>query len=193
MDEMEIDDGQLIEIVRHFSVLYDIKHKEYRNHEVKTNAWKTIGETMNRPAAECEARWTTLRNVFTRESKKAKVVPSGSGGKGKPWIWLEEMSFLLGFIRRRKTKGNVSKPETDEIEMDTPSEDVWDTMSEIFFDSSQVEPMEKTGEETQDENRDPFEAVEVVCETEEVPAKKKKSNDDPIVPVVHLKTLHTHP
>lgn len=53
-------------------------------------------------AAECEARWATLRNLYTRESKKIKVVPSGSGGKVKSWVWLEEMGFLSEYVRRRK-------------------------------------------------------------------------------------------
>lgn len=44
---MDIDDGQLIELVRQFSVLYDIKHAGFRNNEQKNNAWKTISEVMN--------------------------------------------------------------------------------------------------------------------------------------------------
>ncbi|CAG9822206.1 unnamed protein product [Phaedon cochleariae] len=70
--EKIVNDGQLIELVRQFSVLYDPKSREYKNSEVKSNAWKTIGEVMNASVAECEARWISLRTIYSRESKKSQ-------------------------------------------------------------------------------------------------------------------------
>ncbi|CAH1116646.1 unnamed protein product [Phaedon cochleariae] len=132
-------------------------------------------------AAECEARWATLRNLFTRESKKVKVVPSGSGGKGKTWVWLEEMGFLSEYVRRRKTKGNVSKPlQSQEIEDSSQSDNVWDTMSEIF-NTNEPQHIEEAGH---DENLDPMSDIELVSDDAEpertATGKRKLNHEEPL-------------
>lgn len=115
---MEVDDGQLIDLVRQFSVIWDSRHKDFKNRDEKSNAWRTIGEVMNLegkilttdvgitsnnyydlPATECETRWASLRTIYGKEIKK--FVPSGSAPV-KEWEWLKKLDFLDKHIRRRK-------------------------------------------------------------------------------------------
>ncbi|CAG9818145.1 unnamed protein product [Phaedon cochleariae] len=139
--EKFVNDGQLIELVRQFSVLYDPKNREYKNSEVKSNAWKTIGEVMNASVAECEARCISLRTIYSRESKKVRTTPTGSAAT-KPWRWLKEMSFLSAYMRRRQTRGNVQTvgpPEPSPSTSETSSENPWDSISVIMGETESQE------------------------------------------------------
>lgn len=42
-------DKQLIELVERYSVLYNTEMIEYRDHNVRNNAWEEIAELMNTP------------------------------------------------------------------------------------------------------------------------------------------------
>jgi hypothetical protein len=44
---MEIDDGSLIQLVRHFSLIYDKKHACYKDQTARENAWTTIASILN--------------------------------------------------------------------------------------------------------------------------------------------------
>ncbi|CAG9822835.1 unnamed protein product [Phaedon cochleariae] len=139
--EKIVNDGQLIELVRQFSVLYDPKNREYKNNEVKSNAWKTIAEVMNASVADCEARWISLRTIYSRESKKVRTTPTGSAAT-KPWRWLEEMAFLSAYMRRRQTRGNVQTvgpPEPSPSTSETSSENPWDSISIITGETESQE------------------------------------------------------
>ncbi|CAG9814642.1 unnamed protein product [Phaedon cochleariae] len=134
--EKIVNDGQLIELVRQFSVLYDPKNREYKNNEVKSNAWKTIGEVMN-----ASARWFSLRTIYSRESKQVRTTPTGSAAT-KPWRRLEEMALLSAYMRRRQTRGNVQTvgpPEPSPSTSETSSENPWDFISIITGETESQE------------------------------------------------------
>lgn len=117
---MEVDDGQLIDLVRQFPIIWDSSHKHFKNRDEKANAWRTIGQIMNLDgkivaidvditanyyfdlsALRCETRWISLRTIYGKEKKKVKYVPSGSAPI-KEWEWLTKLNFLDNHIRRRK-------------------------------------------------------------------------------------------
>lgn len=41
-----MDDEQLIELVKRYTVLYDMSLAQYRDHTVRNNAWEEVAEQM---------------------------------------------------------------------------------------------------------------------------------------------------
>ncbi|KAG5865854.1 hypothetical protein JTB14_035347 [Gonioctena quinquepunctata] len=65
---MEIDDAILIDLVRQFPALYDKSMKEFKDKNVKDNAWGTIASTLNvdGPRSMKES-WTAPQKIKCRE------------------------------------------------------------------------------------------------------------------------------
>ncbi|XP_018404857.1 PREDICTED: uncharacterized protein LOC108781402 [Cyphomyrmex costatus] len=56
-----------------------------------------------------EKRWTSLRDMFSREKRKQQLPPSGSGYKPtKEWELYKTMLFLNTYIEHRRTKTSLS-------------------------------------------------------------------------------------
>ncbi|KAG5874543.1 hypothetical protein JTB14_011857 [Gonioctena quinquepunctata] len=107
--EMEIDDAVLADLVRQFPELYDKGNENFKDKNIKQNAWETISSTLNVDVKSAQTRWNVLRNRFSVERKREKNVPSGSGAK-KTWLLYSALSFLDNHIAMRKTIGNITAP-----------------------------------------------------------------------------------
>ncbi|KAK4885222.1 hypothetical protein RN001_001493 [Aquatica leii] len=111
-----MDDATLIELVRQFEVLYNRRHRDFKNKLVQENAWQSIAVILN------DTR--NLRNRFAAELQKTKALPSRAGAQGE-WIHMQAMQFLREYIFPRRT--TVS---TVQIQCSASAHrsDVWDTM-----------------------------------------------------------------
>lgn len=71
---MDIDDGNLIELVRQFSVLYNPKHIEYKNQRVKQNAWESIASILNVPGKKHNKNcYNEISLNFFTSSKRMRI------------------------------------------------------------------------------------------------------------------------
>ncbi|KAK4887399.1 hypothetical protein RN001_003670 [Aquatica leii] len=101
-----MSDGELIDQVRLFPLLYDKSNIFYKDHLAITNAWDTIAMILNSTAQECQRRWAILRARYNAERKK--YTPAGSGGDTPTCTYFEAMSFLSDFVVQRRSKGNMA-------------------------------------------------------------------------------------
>ncbi|XP_024880892.1 uncharacterized protein LOC112460455 isoform X1 [Temnothorax curvispinosus] len=106
-------DEIIIDFVRDNKCLYDKSDPNFRNTVKKKEMWSKISENLkllyrvDMPVEAIEKRWSSLRDMFSRENRKQKLPPSGSGYEpAKEWELYRNMLFLLPHIvhRRSRTK-----------------------------------------------------------------------------------------
>ncbi|KYM94328.1 Transcription factor Adf-1 [Cyphomyrmex costatus] len=102
-------DEVIINFVRDNKCLYDKKDINFKNNIKKKELWHKISESLKNlysvdMAAEViEKRWTSLRDMFSREKRKQQLPPSGSGYKPtKEWELYKTMLFLNTYIEHRR-------------------------------------------------------------------------------------------
>ncbi|XP_062512382.1 transcription factor Adf-1-like [Corticium candelabrum] len=116
---------KLIESVRKYGCLWQVKSREYKDLRLKENSWKEVSEETGLPAADCQKVWKRLRDKFVREEKKTKSMRSGDSGPlySSLWEYFEVLSFLLDTIKHRQTVTNFSAPLDDGCVHDDDEED----------------------------------------------------------------------
>ncbi|XP_050065734.1 transcription factor Adf-1-like [Aphis gossypii] len=118
--KMNIED--LISLVQERQCLYDYKHKNYSNRNIQEQLWKEISDILKIPANECKAKWTTLRNSFSRQLREQKKLPSGSGASSRKrkWYLFDNMLFLSDYVlQHKKMERNLNSSHIDNIENDS--------------------------------------------------------------------------
>lgn len=104
----------LIESLHAEPVLWNSKHKYYRNNNSKHDAWKRISEILNNiPVAECKRKKDSLMSSYRAYKKKVRdSMTSGASTADiyKPiWFAYETLdSFLGDNVKCKKTKNTVS-------------------------------------------------------------------------------------
>ncbi|TGZ42188.1 uncharacterized protein [Temnothorax longispinosus] len=135
-------DEIIIDFVRDNKCLYDKSDPNFRNTVKKKEMWSKISENLkllyrvDMPVEAIEKRWSSLRDMFSRENRKQKLPPSGSGYEpAKEWELYRNMLFLLPHIvhRRSRTKSlfiplnqsmcSVSKTSSPNVNNLLPSEE----------------------------------------------------------------------
>ncbi|CAH4032751.1 transcription factor Adf-1-like [Pieris brassicae] len=109
-----MNDEQLIELVKQYSVLYDVKLAQYRDHNVRNNAWEEIAEQMNLSVEEVKNKWSKLRNCFTNALKRRRKKSGQAAAKAIPWKLEKQMEFLLPYVEGRSTVTNLSTSNDDD-------------------------------------------------------------------------------
>ncbi|CAF4875030.1 unnamed protein product [Pieris macdunnoughi] len=104
-----MNDEQLIELVKKYSVLYDMRLPQYKDHTVRNNAWEEIAEQMNTNVEEVKNKWSKLRNCFTNALKRRHKKSGQAAAKAVPWKFEKQMEFLLPYVEGRSTFTNLSK------------------------------------------------------------------------------------
>ncbi|XP_044751618.1 uncharacterized protein LOC123311625 isoform X2 [Coccinella septempunctata] len=104
-NELNLD--TLIEKIRVNTILYDRKHKEAKNHDLKLKTWKKLAKEIGIPVSECVNRWKILREKYGRERKYRKAYPDG-----RKWYLFEKLSFLEGHVFKsfQPISGNIRTP-----------------------------------------------------------------------------------
>ncbi|XP_038217075.1 uncharacterized protein LOC119835993 [Zerene cesonia] len=110
-----MEDEKLIEVVRKYEFIYNLKHPKYMDNIKKEIAWKEIGDQLKQSAAACKQRWQCLRDAYRRALNKRKG-KSGQAVKNiKQWKYENEMAFVSPFILERKTQDTFDITSDDKL------------------------------------------------------------------------------
>ncbi|KAL5274747.1 hypothetical protein ACFFRR_001049 [Megaselia abdita] len=96
-----MSEEQLIILVKDRPILYDRKHSEYRQIEVKEKIWKEIAVELKISEIKCRTKWKALRDQFLREVKR-KNYNAGDDTEIR-WKHFSSLKFLLETSYPRKS------------------------------------------------------------------------------------------
>ncbi|XP_039961007.1 uncharacterized protein LOC120775079 [Bactrocera tryoni] len=106
------DEEKIIDFVRNHEILYNKRHKEFRDSEKKQRLWFEIAEQLDIKAEAVKGKWTTMRDYFMRTKDKR-----GNGAVAPLTKRDESLMFLMDTSLRKKSsvKANTrpSKQHTD--------------------------------------------------------------------------------
>nr|XP_022904554.1 uncharacterized protein LOC111416692 [Onthophagus taurus]XP_022913138.1 uncharacterized protein LOC111423979 [Onthophagus taurus] len=117
-----VDSEALIAAVREQRLLWDKKHKHYRNRLLIQRSWKNVAEALECTADDVKKKWKNLRDSYNRELKKVEKPRSGSdadqnGQYQGDWPHFESMQFLKTILKPRKTTSNIQNEILDESDI----------------------------------------------------------------------------
>ena len=92
----------IIEGVRQFPCLWQVKSAIYRDLRAKENAWNVVATMAETPAEECRRTWRRLRDRFVRELKTFKVRRTGDPPPQSQWPLFNLLGFLEETVRHRR-------------------------------------------------------------------------------------------
>ncbi|EFN82967.1 hypothetical protein EAI_05722, partial [Harpegnathos saltator] len=95
--------------------LYDKTNPKYKDRTVIDNSWLFISGELQKSNSKNIARWTSLRNRFSKE--RARKILSGSVMQ-TAWPLMKYLTFLHSVVKKRRTFGNIAM----EDESNSPSE-----------------------------------------------------------------------
>lgn len=93
--------------VQKYPIIYDKFSKEFKNNDMKKNAWILISEKFDISTEEAEKKYFNIRSAYGRAAKKRKLMPSGSGRQ--PVNQYEYLQWLDTYIDHRETSSNISR------------------------------------------------------------------------------------
>ncbi|KAK4885940.1 hypothetical protein RN001_002211 [Aquatica leii] len=106
-------EAKLISLIEANPIIYNKSLKEFKDARRKERVWETIAEEMRKEVGECQRLWRNARERYTKEQRKMRNTASGSAATEEDeWPLYAAMSFLLQYIKPRKTSGNVQRTET---------------------------------------------------------------------------------
>nr|XP_012217815.1 PREDICTED: uncharacterized protein LOC105669428 [Linepithema humile] len=116
-------DDYLIKLYRERKFLYDKKHRDFRDNELKIDAWKEISTIMikdknfgNYYTAEyCKKRMTTLREQYSKLRRKNELNSGSATYSKQKSLLLSQLSFLHKYIQRRRNFTNTEKDKNAQI------------------------------------------------------------------------------
>ena len=98
----------LISQVQGYRHLYDPRDKKYKDRNMASMSWETIGNLLNRNGTEIKEKWRKLRESHIR-CKRTKEKRSGSGADASPkWKFYAYMTVLQDYIKHCETETNFS-------------------------------------------------------------------------------------
>ncbi|CAG5042683.1 unnamed protein product [Parnassius apollo] len=107
---------KLIEEVRKYPLLYDLRDPKYSDVHKKEKAWNEIAIVLSQPASECKKIWQNLREYHRRAIKKKATKGGQSANTNKKWQYETEMSFLLPHYKERSTVTSVDNTDDGDDE-----------------------------------------------------------------------------
>lgn len=96
------DSSSFMEEVQIYPCLYDKTCKEFKNKNVKFNAWSKIALKFNITPDEAEKKYKNIRTSYGRYVKRMKTIPSGSGRNAVPKEFVN-LDWLQGHISVRQS------------------------------------------------------------------------------------------
>ncbi|XP_022913138.2 transcription factor Adf-1-like [Onthophagus taurus] len=117
-----VDSEALIAAVREQRLLWDKKHKHYRNRLLIQRSWKNVAEALECTADDVKKKWKNLRDSYNRDLNKVEKPRSGSdadqnGQYQGDWPHFESMQFLKTILKPRKTTSNIQNEILDESDI----------------------------------------------------------------------------
>ncbi|CAG9856307.1 unnamed protein product [Phyllotreta striolata] len=95
----------IIEFVKKYPILYDLKHDDYKNIRKKEKIWNEIGNELNENGEDIRKKWKNLRDTY---AKYIRCTNSKAGNTTKKWLWAEQMKPFRPYVAYPKTSSNIS-------------------------------------------------------------------------------------
>ena len=92
--------------VQKYPIVYDKFRKDFKNVDMKKNAWKKIGEAFGMTDIEAEKKYTNIRSAYGRALRKNKKIGSGSGRNAVNSDY-DYLQWLNVYIDHRETTSNL--------------------------------------------------------------------------------------
>lgn len=132
---------RLIDLVRNYPILYNMKNKHYKDINRKAKLWKEIAVKLELEDGRiAKNKWRHLRDCYGKYLRSQSNVTGHCNKKYKRWTWANHMDFLKPHITTRHTDlnhvGNYSDSDT---ETKIKSEPAHETIVHYFNNSHNEE------------------------------------------------------
>ncbi|XP_045500131.1 uncharacterized protein LOC123697669 [Colias croceus] len=121
---------KLIDEVRKYPVLYDTRHENHRDIDVRDRCWQEISERLSANSEVLKREWKILRDSLRQSLKKTTTgATRKSGAPCKKWRLQNRMAFVLPYMtmRNRRVVKDDIKIDEAEIQSDQEQEsEPWD-------------------------------------------------------------------
>ena len=97
---------KFIDTAEQYSVLYDLRSKDYKNKMIKENAWSLVGSECNISAEDAKKKWKHMRDQFRRAKEKEKTKSRSAALSHKQWEWLESLRWLDDYCKFEKVSSS---------------------------------------------------------------------------------------
>ncbi|KRT79195.1 Myb/SANT-like transcription factor [Oryctes borbonicus] len=126
-----MDAEKLICAVKEHPVLYCINHPEYRRTKLKDELWDTIGALFNSEGSIVKEQWQKIRECHREALRRQKKKKTGQkADPPRPWIYQQQMEFLLPFMKNGCPTTKLEPSATDSTDEDESAFPVKETIDE---------------------------------------------------------------
>ncbi|XP_013869559.1 uncharacterized protein LOC106521510 isoform X2 [Austrofundulus limnaeus] len=94
------EEKSMLEFLQEFPMLWDIKRTDYRRKEKKNKLWEDQGERMGKPAYYLRGWFKSLRDNYTRLSKRKREHVAPNPTEREQWV-MDNFSFMKAVTRHR--------------------------------------------------------------------------------------------
>ncbi|KAJ0174898.1 hypothetical protein K1T71_010006 [Dendrolimus kikuchii] len=122
---------RLIDEVKKYPVLYDTRHENHRDIDVRDRCWLEISERLGANSEVLKREWKILRDSMRQALKRSKQgATTKAGAPCKKWRFQNRMAFVLPYMTMRRNertaiKEDIKMDETEPQQSD-PESEVWD-------------------------------------------------------------------
>ncbi|XP_030025720.1 transcription factor Adf-1 [Manduca sexta] len=119
---------RLIDEVKKYPVLYDTRHENHRDIDVRDRCWLEISERLGVNSEVLKREWKILRDSMRQALKRSKK-GSKSGNPCKKWQYQSRMAFVLPYMTMRRNQRHPIRENIKADETETQSDqepEVWD-------------------------------------------------------------------
>ncbi|CAG9788470.1 unnamed protein product [Diatraea saccharalis] len=126
---------KLIDEVKKYPVLYDTRHENHRDIDIRDRCWLKISEKLGANSEVLKREWKILRDSMRQALKRTKRgVTTKAGVPCKKWRFESRMAFILPYMTMRRNQRLVKDNDID-VKMDEMEEtahqseeesEVWD-------------------------------------------------------------------
>ncbi|XP_066958378.1 uncharacterized protein [Macrobrachium rosenbergii] len=123
MEYGPVDTELFIDEVEKRPAIWDTRSVDYKDKLVKRKCWEELveifcssEETRDRKIVglHLQKKWKNLRDSFTKELKKQKSLPSGSGTRNSSYVFFRRLRFLENSVSSKETTSNPENNATEE-------------------------------------------------------------------------------
>lgn len=121
---------RLIDHVKNYPILYNMKNKYYKDINKKVAVWKEIAVKLNlENGTVAKNKWRHLRDCYGKYLRSQLDATGQCNKKYKRWTWAKQMDFLKPYVTTRQIDlnpvGNYSDSDTDtKIKSEPAHEDI---------------------------------------------------------------------
>ncbi|KAL0870840.1 hypothetical protein ABMA27_004684 [Loxostege sticticalis] len=137
---------KLIDEVKKYPVLYDTRHENHRDIDIRDRCWSEISERLGGNSEVLKREWKILRDSMRQALKRTKRgATTKAGTPCKKWRFESRMAFVLPYMTVRRNDRQIKDTDVkiDDSEEAPPSDqesEAWDPGSdqdslELFFAS----------------------------------------------------------